>query len=58
MSEKNIPEPQVTECTTCNGYGEMMQMVCYGDMPIEKREICPDCNGTGLIAARSAGEEE
>lgn len=37
------------ECKTCDGSGETMTMVCYGGMPFEKKELCPDCNGSGMI---------
>lgn len=36
-------------CETCGGTGETMQMVCYGNNPIEKIVMCPDCNGEGVI---------
>lgn len=39
----------MTECETCGGTGQLMEMVCYGGMPYEVIEICPDCDGTGQI---------
>jgi len=55
MTIKNEPAnstaTKVIECETCCGYGKTMEMVCFGDMPIEKWEICPDCDGTGLVDA-------
>ena len=32
-------------CETCNGTGEVIEMVCYGGPPIERRYYCPDCDG-------------
>jgi hypothetical protein len=36
-------------CDRCAGTGQSMEMVCYGDMPIEKYGDCPDCESTGFI---------
>ena len=37
------------ECDTCFGTGECMTMVCYGDMPQERMEAYPDCDGIGTV---------
>ena len=60
MSEtKNEPAFPVTiECPACNGYGEIREMVCYGGMPIEKKEICLDCEGSGIADAMLSAREE
>lgn len=41
-----------TLCETCNGQGETMRMVCYGNEPYEKIDKCPDCNGEGVLIER------
>ena len=35
------------ECETCGGEGYVMEMVCYGGSPYEKKDVCPDCDGEG-----------
>ena len=43
------------KCETCGGEGEGMDMVCYGDLPVERMLPCPDCDGTGI---KPQGDDE
>ena len=36
-------------CEFCDGYGETTDMECYGGLPIERRELCLDCDGEGVV---------
>ena len=35
-------------CDECGGNGELMEMVCYGDKPLERWTTCPQCVGSGV----------
>lgn len=37
----------IVECDECCGWGEVMEMKCYGGPPVEVWSPCEECDGTG-----------
>lgn len=49
-SHKVVEAPSEIECEECGGSGELMEMVCYGGSPLERRDICHHCEGEGVVS--------
>ena len=45
------------ECPECGGYGECMEMVCYGGPPVEKHYTCEYCQGEGVVVNEDVPED-
>lgn len=50
----NVKAAPEYRCTTCCDTGRTMSMVCYGGLPQERVDYCPDCHGTAADAPANA----